>query len=178
MANKFDIKGYEENIVSVKGIVIFGIGLVALIVVSFWLMYVLESYMEEQAAATKDQVNPVRQAILEKNPEAFLPPEPRLQAAPGHGIDAPTGRISLELKPPQSEWRELKRIWDEELAKGQIDSRTGAVITLPIEKAKEKVVEEGLIKAKQDQRSKEEYENSKRIISYSSGGRLANEIRR
>ncbi|MCS6874045.1 MAG: hypothetical protein N2Z23_10520 [Pyrinomonadaceae bacterium] len=178
MAEKLGTKGYEENIVSVKGIVIFGIGLAILIVISFWLMYVLESYMEEQAAATKDEVNPVREAILKDNPQAFLPPEPRLQAAPGHGVDGPSGRISLELKPPQAEWWEIKKIWDEELAKGQVDPKTGMVITLPIEEAKRRVLEEGLIKAKNDEKAKQQYENSKKIISYSSSGRLANEIRR
>lgn len=31
-------KGYEENVVGVRGIVAFGIGLFLLIVVTFWLM--------------------------------------------------------------------------------------------------------------------------------------------
>lgn len=178
MAEKLVGKGYEENVVSIRGIVISLIGLTLLIVLAFVLMYALENYMEEQASKTKDVVNPVRQEILERDRNAFLPPEPRLQGAPGHGVDTPMGRISLELKAPQSEWRELQKVWKEELEKGQVDPKTGTVITLPIEEAKKRVLEEGLIKARTDEKAKEEYEKSRRIISYSSGGRLANEIRK
>jgi hypothetical protein len=170
-------KGYEENKIGLRGIFIFGVGLFVLIVITFALMYILESYMESQAKEAKDQVNPVREEILKNNPNAFLPPEPRLQAAPGHGVDTSTGRVSLELKQPQSEWWTLEKVWKEELEKGQVDPKTGTVITLPIEEAKKRLLQEG-IKARNDEKSKEEFERSRRIISYSSGGRLANEIRR
>ncbi|RMG00927.1 MAG: hypothetical protein D6735_12700 [Acidobacteria bacterium] len=178
MAEKFLDKGYEQNVISARGIIIFAVGLAILIVFTLWLMYVLENFLEKQAASSKDTVNPVRQEILQRDPNAFLPPEPRLQAAPGHGVDSPNSRISLELKPPQAEWIELQNIWKEELEKGQIDPKTGTVVTLPIEEAKNKLLESGLIKSKNDEKSKEEYEKARRIISYSSGGRLANEIRR
>ncbi|GIU81928.1 MAG: hypothetical protein D6687_01650 [Acidobacteria bacterium] len=170
-------RGYEENKINLRGILWFGIGLTFSVVITFVLMYILQVYMESQAVATKDEVNPVRQQILENNPNAFLPPEPRLQAAPGYGVDTPTGRVSLELQPPQAEWWTLEKIWKEELEKGQIDPKTGTVISLPIEEAKRRLLQEG-IKARNDEKAKEEFERSQRIISYSSGGRLANEIRK
>jgi len=170
-------RGYEENKISLKGILIFSVGLTFSVIITFVLMYILEAYMESQARETKDEVNPVRQQILETNRDAFLPPEPRLQAAPGYGVDTPTGRVSLELKPPQSEWWTLKEIWEEELKNGQVDPKTGTVISLPIEEAKKRLLQEG-IKARNDEKAKEEFERSQRIISYSSGGRLANEIRK
>ena len=36
-----------------------------------------------------------------------LPPEPRLQMAPGFGVDTEKGRVNLELSYPQSEYRTL-----------------------------------------------------------------------
>ncbi|MFH4181025.1 hypothetical protein WDA55_23490, partial [Acinetobacter baumannii] len=51
-------KGYEENVVGVRGIVAFGIGLFLLIVVTFWLMWALYGVLEEIAKETKSSDKP------------------------------------------------------------------------------------------------------------------------
>ena len=170
-------KTYEQNIVGLRGIIIFVIGLSILIVVTFSLMYFLMNVMEDQAVETKDSISPVREQTLKQNPDAFLPPEPRLQAAPGFGVEGPSGRINLELTAPQSEWWELEKIWKEELKNGQRDPQTGTVITLPIEEAKQRLLQEN-IKARNNEQGQKALEESRSIVSYSSAGRLAAEKRR
>lgn len=130
-------KGYEENVVGIRGIVAFGVGLFLLIVVTFWLMWALYGVLEEKAKETKSSDNP-----LALNDKERLPPEPRLQAAPGFGVDTPTGRVNLELMPPQSEYWVLEKEWKKLRENGSKDPKTGAVTVLPIEEAKEILLEE------------------------------------
>lgn len=173
-------KGYEQNIIGLRGIIYFGVGLFVLIVVTFALMYFLLNVMEDRAAETKDSMHPLRQQILEQNkdnPNVFLPPEPRLQGAPGFGIDGERGRVNLELKPPQSEWWELEKMWKAELANGQKDAKTGTVVTLPIEAAKQRLLQEN-VKARTGEEAQKALEASRSIVSYASAGRLAPDKRR
>lgn len=170
-------KTYEQNIIGLRGIIYFGIGLLLLIVVTFVLMFFLLNVMEDQAAKEKDTITPMRKEALEKNRDAFLPPEPRLQVAPGYGVDGETGRVNLELKEPQSEWWELERKWNNQLANGQKDPNTGTVISLPIEEAKNRLVQEN-VKARPAEQGQKSLEEARSIISESSAGRLANEKRR
>ena len=73
-----------------------------------------------------------------------LPPEPRLQAARGFGVKLENGQtVSLELAAPQEEYRVLRRQWEENLRTGLKD-QSGNVVGMPIDKAMEKVVSEGL----------------------------------
>ena len=61
-----------------------------------------------------------------------LPPEPRLQAAPGFGVTLVNGRkVDLELKAPQAEYRELHAEWQQQLNSG----------AMPIDEAIKKVTE-------------------------------------
>lgn len=130
-------KGYEENVVGIRGIVAFGVGLFLLIVITFWLMWVLHGVLEERARETKSSDNP-----LAMNDKERLPPEPRLQGAPGFGVDTPNGRVNLELTPPQSEYWVLEKEWKNLLEKGARDPKSGAVTVLPIEEAKKILLEE------------------------------------
>ncbi|MER3632092.1 MAG: hypothetical protein C4325_07985 [Blastocatellia bacterium] len=52
-------KGYEENVVGVRGVVAFGVGLFLLIVITFWLMWALHGVLEERAKETKSSDNPM-----------------------------------------------------------------------------------------------------------------------
>ena len=73
-----------------------------------------------------------------------LPPEPRLQAARGFEVKLESGQtVSLELAAPQEEYRVLRRQWEENLRTGLKD-QSGNVVGMPIDKAMEKVVSEGL----------------------------------
>ena len=85
-------KPYEKNLIGLRGIIIFTVGLFFLIVITFALMWVLEVQMEDYAVETKDTRNPM---IM--NQQERLPPEPRLQSAPGFGVQGQNDRINLEL---------------------------------------------------------------------------------
>jgi hypothetical protein len=112
-------KTYEQNIIGLKGIVYFGIGLLLLIVITFALMFFLINVMEDQSRKEKDEMLPMQREAMENNRDAFLPPEPRLQVAPGFGVEGENGRVNLELRAPQSEWLELQKTWKSLLQNGQ-----------------------------------------------------------
>src|SRR5687767_14460727 len=120
-------KPYEQNIVGLRGIIYFTIGLTLLSVASFGLMWALQNVLEDQAKQTD---------ALDVNPMAVrgvdaLPPEPRLKAAPVFGVGEGADRVNLELQAPQAEYWELQKRWTKLLAEGQKDPRTGTVVTLP-----------------------------------------------
>lgn len=130
-------KPYQENVVNVRGVIITVVGLAVVCVVSFALMWVLQQYLDERAVAT-EQLSPM---MLET--EERLPPEPRLQSAPGFGVEGPEGRVNLELREPQAEYKVLIKKWEKAWKEGEKDPKTGAIISLPIEEAKKKVLESG-----------------------------------
>jgi hypothetical protein len=155
-----------------RGIVYFGIGLFLLIVVTFGLMWALQNVMEDDAVQKKDTKSP-----LALNEQERLPPEPRLQAAPGYGVDGADGRVNLELRAPQSEYRVLHQQWEEEWEKGQRNAQTGTVVTLPIEEAKKKMLE-GNPKAQTGAEAEKALEETRTYVSYSSSGRTRSDRRR
>ena len=166
-------KGYEENVVGVKGIAYFGVGLVLLIVITFGLMWALMGVLEDQKAEEmKADRNPMAISEMEA-----LPPEPRLQSAPGFGVEGPNGRTNLELTAPQSEWRELEKQYKEIWEKGMKDAATGAVSAMPIEKAKEAFLSQQ-VKAKSGPEAEKLYVESKLRFSDASSGRAATDRKR
>ena len=165
-------KAYEENEIGVKGIAYFGIGLFILIVITFGLMWLLMGVLEDRAKETKSSDNPMAMSDKER-----LPAEPRLQAAPGFGVDGPDGRVNLELRAPQSEYWELEKQWKKEWAEGMKDSKTGAVMSMPIEKAKEIVLAQGL-KSKTGPEAEKLFTESKLRFSDASAGRVATDRKR
>ncbi|MBX7172619.1 MAG: hypothetical protein K1X72_16745 [Pyrinomonadaceae bacterium] len=165
-------KGYEKNEIQLRGIVVTTIALFLTCVVAFYLMYVLQNYMEAAwTESDKQTAHPMERSAKDK-----LPPEPRLQAAPGFGVDSPNGRINLELKPPQAEWRELQKIWAKESAEGQKVAKDGkeTIITLPIAEAKKQLLSQG-VKAAADNKAIDEAIG---FYSGASAGRMASESRR
>lgn len=159
-------KPYEENEIQLKGIIGFAIGLVLLIVVTFGLMWALLNVLEDYAAEGIVQ-NPVALRDRER-----LPPEPRLQSAPGWEIDTANGKINLELGDPRAEYWELSRDWKQLWEMGRKDAATGTVIALPINEAKQRVLSQG-VKAKTGPEAEEAYKKSKMYISDTSSGRIA-----
>lgn len=172
-------KPYEENEVGMRGIVYFGLGLFLLIVVTFGLMWALQNVMEDQKKA-EDEASKKPMAM---NDQERLPPpdQPRLQAAPGFGVNGPNGPINLELKAPQSEYRELHKQWEEEWKDGKTvtseDGRTKTVMSLPIKKAKEEVLNENL-KARTGNEAEKALIESRTFVSGSSAGRTRSDRRR
>jgi hypothetical protein len=165
-------KPYEPNEIGVGGIVKFGVGLFILIVVTFGLMWVFYSVLEQNAVERFGAAEPMAQSDKEQ-----LPPEPILQVAPGFKVDLPTGRVNLELAPPQAEYRELKKWWDDVVEHGQKHPVTGTVIAMPIEEAK--TIYLGLEKKA---KSGPDVENlaaeSRKYISDAGAGRRASASRR
>jgi hypothetical protein len=73
-----------------------------------------------------------------------LPPEPRLQAAPGFKVTLENGQtVKLQNAAPQTEYRILRQQWEENLKTGLKDS-SGKVVGIPIDAAIDKVVSGGL----------------------------------
>ena len=164
---------YETNLIGLRGVIYFGVGLFLLVVITFGLMWFLQNIMEQDMRETD---------VKNENPMAMddkerLPPEPRLQGAPGFGVESPSGFVNLELKTPQSEYRELHKQWEKSWADGQKDPKTGTVITLPIDEAKKKLLEEN-VKADNSENGQKMLKSSQSIVSVSSAGRVASDVRR
>lgn len=168
-------KAYETNTIGMRGIIYFGVGLLVLIVITFGLMWYLEKVMEDQAQATDAREKNLMMENLTK--ENRLPPEPRLQAAPGFGVGEGKDRVNLELKAPQSEYWELEKRWKKIEMEGHRDPNTGAVVTLPVEEAKQRLLQEN-VKVKSGAEAQKELEDSRTFMSYSSAGRMSSDKRR
>ena len=170
-------KAYETNIIGLRGIIYFAVGLFVLIVITFGLMLFLQNVVEDQAKENDAKnLNPMTENL---KPMDRLPPEPRLQAAPGFGVgDEGKDRINLELRAPQSEYWELEKQWKKNWEEGQKDPNTGTVVTLPIEEAKEKLLHENVKTRPATPGGQNVLEDSRAVVSYSSAGRLASDKRR
>ena len=165
-------KPYEQNEIQLKGILGFAIGLVLLIVVTFGLMWALLNVLNDYHKENAGPANP-----LQMNAKEMLPPEPRLQLAPGFGVDSQQGRVNMELGAPQAEWRELHKEWLHLWEEGQKDQKTGTVVSMPIDEAKEKFLEESA-HAKSSPEGEAVLAESRSYVTDASSGRLAAEKRR
>lgn len=168
-------KPYEQNLIGLRGVAYFGIGLFLLVVITFGLMAFLLNVLEDQAVQTDNaDRNPMQ--LSEKD---RLPNGPRLQSAPGFGVETEDGFVNLELKNPQAEWEiiheEYKKIWKDG-HKGNDKIYT----VLPIEEAKKKYLEQNAAKpaSSTNEQTQKVMEESRKFVSDSSSGRLASETRR
>jgi hypothetical protein len=135
-------------------------------------MWVLLGVFESSTERERASQNPMMMTEKER-----LPPEPRLQLAPGFGVETRKGFVNLELSVPQSEYWVLRKEWADLLEHGTKDEATGTVVSLPIAEAKEKLIERN-VKAKAGEQAEKDFQASRKMISDSSAGRLASEIRR
>ena len=165
-------KPYEQNVIGLKGVFYFGIGLVVLIVITFGLMWAFLKVLSEDAQKEKGTRPPMMMSEKER-----LPPEPRIQAAPGFGVESGHGRVNLELREPQAEYRELRKQWEETWKIGQKDPATGVMIAMSIEMAKEKFLAQA-VKAKSGTEAENAAKQSLMYFTDASSGRLAAEKRR
>ncbi|MDH3494274.1 MAG: hypothetical protein OEM82_12040 [Acidobacteriota bacterium] len=166
---------YQKNEIGVAGILYFGIGLFLLIVVTFALMWVFQYQVLEPDAVARDKENVSPVAMSE---DQRLPPEPRLQSAPGFGVDSKDGRIILERREPQAEYRILQKQWKELWENGEKDEKTGTVTALSMEAAKEKILSEGSVKSVTGAKGEDALKDASMIFSSSSAGRIASEKKR
>lgn len=162
-------KPYEGNEIALRGIMGFAIGLFLLIVVTFGLMWAFLNVLKDYSTENAGQANPMQMSDKEK-----LPPEPRLQLAPGFGVDSKDGRANFELMAPQSEWRELRKQYAEMWKNGEKDTKTGVVTMLPIEEAKAKLISQN-VKSKSGEEAEKTLKASRKFVSDASSGRVASE---
>jgi hypothetical protein len=130
---------HEASDVNVRAVITFIVVLtVSTIVVAFGVQ-VLFRFFNAQEAKSEPKPGPM---ALKK--EERLPPEPRLQAAPGFQVKLENGQtVNLEKAAPQTEYRVLRLQWEENLKTGLKD-QSGNVVGMPIDAAIDKVVSEGL----------------------------------
>lgn len=167
-------KPYEQNIIGLKGIVYFGIGLFLLIVITFGLMWALYGVLEEDAKENKSSTQP---DLMRMTDTERLPPEPRLQAAPGFWVEGEGGRVNLELREPQAEYRELMKQWELLWRDGRKDARTGTVTAMPIDRAKEMLLQKA-VKARSGPEADKAARESMNYLGDANSGRMKNVKRR
>ncbi|HXQ70840.1 MAG TPA: hypothetical protein VN844_10155 [Pyrinomonadaceae bacterium] len=125
---------HEASDVSVAGVATFvAILTIATIVISIGMVFLFK-YFDAQAAKER-QPGPMALSDKER-----LPPEPRLQAAPGFAVTLEDGqRINLQNKEPQAEYRVLRAEWEKEL-RGELKDQSGNLVAIPIDQAIDQVV--------------------------------------
>lgn len=130
---------HERSDVNVRAILTFGLILTVSTIAVCIGMWLLFGFFSRQQAK---EPGPGPMALTQ---EERLPPEPRLQAAPGFQITLESGQtVNLEKAAPQTEYRVLRQQWEENLKTGLKD-QSGNVVGMPIDEAIEKVVSgEGL----------------------------------
>ena len=140
---------HEISDVYVSGIVKFLIALSVLTIATFFLVWGLFRSFDKQATDTP----PSQMALTEYD---RLPPEPRLQGAPGFAADIEkktatrteesASAITAGAARPKDALYEieiLRRHWNDVLTNGPVD-QGGQRYGLPIEKAKDEILKQGL----------------------------------
>ena len=126
---------YEKSDISVRGVLTFVVLLTISAIVIHIGIWLLFRYFNAQEAKQKP---PGPMALRSR--EERLPPEPRLQLAPGFAVTLENGRREdLETKPPQSEYRVLREQWEQALH-GGLKDQSGNTVGLPIDQAIDQVV--------------------------------------
>ncbi len=166
-----DIKqGYQEDSINLKAIIWFSVVLSALIIFCFGLIWYVQYYVLEPNHVATDQELAMP---MDMNSNEQLPPEPRLQAAPGFGVDGKDGRESLELMEPQAEWHAVQEQYKDIWENGEKDGET--IIAIPIEQAKKEILKNGNIKANNTDEAKYSEKQARDFVTDASAGRLAAE---
>src|ERR1043165_9419019 len=129
---------HEKSDVNVRAVVTFIVVLtISAIAIHIGVYFLFEYFNRQEAKAPR----PGPMALTK---EERLPPEPRLQAAPGFQLKLENGQtVNLEKSTPQREYRVLRRQWEENLKTGLKD-QSGNVVGMPIDAAIDKIVSAGL----------------------------------
>jgi hypothetical protein len=129
---------HETSDINVRAVLTFTVALtVTTFAAAFGLRYLFKFFNQQEARTS-------RRGPMALTQQDRLPPEPRLQGAPGFQITLEDGQTrNLERGAPQSEYRLLRQQWEENLKTGLKD-QSGNVVGMPIDAAIDKVVAEGL----------------------------------
>ncbi len=102
---------HEASDVSVGGVVKFVVGLTLFCSIVSVLMWGLFIFLKAQEDKKEPQPGPMAMSTEER-----LPPEPRLQSAPGFGVKLENGEwVPLQNKEPEAEYRVLREEWERKL---------------------------------------------------------------
>ena len=127
---------HEASDVSIGGIVKFAVGLTIFAVIVQVLIWGMFIFLNAQEEKKEPKAGPMAMTPAER-----LPPDPRLQAAPGFGVKLENGQwVPLEKKEPQAEYRVLRQQWEQRLKCDdhlQLKSRTTCI---PIDQAMQQAV--------------------------------------
>jgi len=144
---------HEISDINVGGVLTFVAALTVATIAVYIAMWLLFGYFSAQEAK-EPKPGPMALSREEK-----LPPEPRLQSAPGFGLTLSDGsKVKLELREPAAEYRELRKEWDQVLQYGPKD-QAGNPVGMPIEDAIKQIVAGGKlpVKAKEGQLKLDDY---------------------
>lgn len=109
---------HEASDVSVGGLLKFVLALSIMTTLVAVLMWGLFRFFNQQEI--KNEPSPGPMALTK---DERLPPEPRLQAAPGFGVKLENGDwVPLQLREPQAEFRVLRGQWERQLNCEQHDA--------------------------------------------------------
>jgi hypothetical protein len=132
---------HEESDVAVRPLLWFVGGLTAFTIVTCLIVYLMFIYFNSREESQELQASPLAREGRER-----LPPEPRLQLAPGFGVQTDDGQfhdLSQEaakfgyVPQPQSEYWTVRKEWKHELEDwGWADEKAGTV-RVPISTAME-----------------------------------------
>lgn len=136
---------HEASDVSVSALLKFVGALTLMTIVVFVLMWGLFRFLQIQA---EKEPKPGPMAMTK---DERLPPEPRLQAAPGFGLKKEDGQwLNLQTREPEAEYRELREQWEQKLNCTDKPS----VGCIPIDQAIQNLVETGLPSRTQENQTK------------------------
>lgn len=126
---------HEVSDVNTRGILWFVLFLAGLIVIALLLLRGMFNLFESWTRTAEGE-----RPVMARTEKERLPPEPRLQAAPGYQIEGQ----NLELKEPQAEWRVVRQRWEEELNSYGVVDREQGVARMPISEAIKVVAQKGV----------------------------------
>ena len=161
---------HETSDVNVPALLKFVGGLVVMTFAVYVLMWLLFNFFNAKEVK-KEQTSPAGPMAMTE--QERLPPEPRLQSAPGFGVKLENGQwINLEKREPQAEYRAIREQWDRLLKEGSKD-QSGRTIGLPIEQAMQKVLEGQGLPTRPDSGTDEKRDDTISAPTAASAGRVA-----
>jgi len=158
---------HETSDINVNGVLTFVVALTVLTIAIYIGMLLLFNHFQGQAES-EPKAGPMALSQDER-----LPPEPRLQAAPGFEVTLSDGnRVALDKREPQAEYRTVLDQWDKEL-KGQIKDASGNPTSIPIDEAIKKVLSGNGLPVRSDATTSKLEDNAVRVPTAASSGRVS-----
>lgn len=179
---------HEKNDVNVFAIIKFVIGLAVGTFAVFGLMFGLLKVLNTVENRREEPSSPLARSEQERRP-----PNPRLQASKGHSFtpDEVTNdpeirrelaedrkELNFELQEPTREWDELRKIKLEELRRYGTDVRRPGEYRIPIDRAKELLLERNQLASRQQQQQEQPAAVSQATTVTITGDEAAEQVRR